>query len=116
MGNPMKKAVLVCALLAVLMCYQPLALFLGSMAPHVASHGDKSDVLDHTGTVLPQEWGLRKTIAPAVRVLSASLFQTGMVIQQSVPSESGASAISVALDAQPAASGFAYLNNLSLRC
>lgn len=117
MGKVVKKALLVCAVLAALVCYQPLALLLSSMSPCIASQVDKSDAQDHGGNHSPQGWGLRKATAPAVRLLSGLLLQTwGVVQNKPLPFEPGAYVILAASGAQSAASSLAYLNNLSIRC
>ena len=117
MDKPTKKPVLVCALLAMLVCNLPFAPFYASATPlHKALHIEEID-MNHLGSFLPQEWGLTKTTATAMRSLAALSFETGMVVQyRPVPSEPCADGVFTALGAQLAASGLAYLNNLAFRC
>jgi hypothetical protein len=116
MSKLVEKVVFVCTLLAVLTCYLPLAPFCGSAIPHAATHGEMSDILSHAGSLLPQEWGLRKTTITAVRSLLSSLLYAGLSIQNKPVSESWADGVLAAIDTKQAASGHTYLNNLSLRC
>lgn len=113
----MRKAALVIALLAMLICHLPFAPLNGSATPlHRASQIEGIDV-SHADSFLPQEWGLTKTATTAVRSLAGSSFQVGLVVQhKSAASEPCARGILAAFGTQPAVSGFFYLNNLSLRC
>jgi hypothetical protein len=116
MGKGMAKRIIVCTLLAVFMNCQPLALFLGSMVPSIASHADRSEPGDRSGAFLPQEWGPRKTNLQAVRLISEPALNATAVIEHKrvLPEPDGDGPLA-ASGARPAPSP-EYLNNLTIRC
>ncbi len=116
MGKLSKKAILICALLSMLVCHLSLAPVFGGTAPHSALCHEGIDV-DHTDSVLRQEWGLVKSISVSMRPLSASVSQIGAIAQHRLfLSEPYTDGIFSTFGVRSAASGQAYLNNLSLRC
>lgn len=117
MGKVTKKVVLVCTVIAILMCYLPLLSFSGSVSPRMALHVEKNDISNHIGNLLPQEWGPKKTTVTSARSLSTPPFHTGVsILTELVSSKPSTGGIFAALGAERAASGYIYLHNLSLRC
>jgi hypothetical protein len=117
MGKVIKKAVLICTVLAILMCYLPLLSFSGSVSPHRALHVEKNDISNHMGNLLPQEWGPKKTTVISARSLSTPPFHTGVSIQtELVSTKPSTGGIFATVGAERVASGHTYLHNLSLRC
>lgn len=113
----MKRVALFCAMLVILVCCQPPALFLGLSTPCIAPDTDRSDTREQKGPFPPQGWGLRKTTVTTARLLSGFQLQITVVVQdKSAPSESRAFVVFATSGGQPAASGLAFLNNLSLLC
>ncbi|HAR95119.1 MAG TPA: hypothetical protein DCR97_04030 [Deltaproteobacteria bacterium] len=116
-GYPMKRVALLCTVLVILICCQPLALFLGLLTPCIAPDLDRNDTREQKGSFPPQGWGLRKTTVTTVRLLSGSQLRATAVVQDKpAPSESKVFVVFAAFGGQPTASGLAYLNNLSFRC
>jgi hypothetical protein len=116
MFKPIEKPAFVCILLAAFVCCQPLALFFGPTL-HVAPYGEKNDISDRAGTLLPKEWGPKKRAAATLRWSAASWKQTGTVQRNRIdPFLPFGEWFFADPGTKTATSDNTYLNNLCFRC